>query len=460
MELVYKVHDKPPFGKVLLAALQQLLAVLAGTIAVPMIVGNGMSTSAALLGAGVGSLVYLAITGFKCPAFLGSSFSFVGALIAAFSGAASASIGYFGIIIGASFAGIIYVILSIIVKFAGTNWIAKVMPPVIIGPVVACIGLTLAPNAVNYLFQGGLASEAFGANPYICMVCGLVALFVSIIVSVYAKGLLKLIPFMIGIFAGYLVALIFTFIGMGTNSQALVIIDFSPFQNIQWLPKFVFVEAIQGIREFQDAGEAFRYVGLVAMSYVPIALVTFAEHIADHKNLGFITGEDYITNPGLHRTLLGDGVGSFAGALFGGCPNTTYGESISCVALSRNASIVTLIATAVMAIILSFFGPIIAFFETIPYCIIGGICIALYGFIAASGLQMLHGVKLSDHKNIFVIASIFVSAIGGLTLNFYHVEISPIACALFMGLLVNFIVSFKKSDEEPPIEKDKEETSQ
>ena len=459
MELTYNIHDKPPVKKIILSALQQLLAVIAGTISMPIIVGHGMSQSAALLGAGIGTIVYLLITRFKSPVFLGSSFSFVGSLTAAFAGAASASIGYLGIILGALLGGLVYVILSIIVKYAGTKWIDKIAPPVIIGPTVAIIGLTLAPNAISNLLKGSVynADGVAVASPYIALLCGLVTLFTSIAVSVYAKKTMRLIPFIIGILSGYALASLFTIIGNTCNVDALKVIDFSAFKSIKWIPEFSFVKAIQGIKDFESVGQFFSYFGLIAIAYVPVSFVCFTEHIADHKNLSFITGQNLLEDPGLSKTLCGDGTGSFVGAFFGGCPNTTYGESISCTALSRNASTITILAAAVMAIVISFVGPLMTFCQTIPTCIIGGLSIALYGFIASSGFQMLNKVDMSDHKNIFVVSAILITGVGGLAIQFYQFSFSPVACALVLGIIVNLLVNVKPRKQKTETPKTTEE---
>lgn len=461
MELTYNIHDKPPVKKLILSAIQQLLAVIAGTIAMPIVVGHGMSQSAALLGAGIGTLVYLLITRFKSPVFLGSSFSFVGSLTAAFAGAASASIGYLGIVLGAFLGGLVYIILSIIVKHAGTKWIDKIAPPVIIGPTVAIIGLTLAPNAISNLLKGSVynAQGVAVASPYITLLCGLVTLFTSIVISVYAKKLIKLTPFIIWILAGYALASIFTIIGNACNVDALKIIDFSAFKSIRWIPDFTFVKAIQGIKDFESVGQFFSYFGLIAIAYIPVSFVCFTEHIADHKNLSFITGQNLLEEPGLDKTLCGDGTGSFVGAFFGGCPNTTYGESISCTALSRNASTITILVAACIAIVVSFVGPLMTFCQTIPACIIGGLSIALYGFIASSGFQMLAKVDMSDHRNIFIVSAILISGVGGLVIQFYEFRFSPVACALTLGILVNLLVNIKprktKLETEENIEEEK-----
>ncbi len=441
MNLVYNVKDRPSFGKVLVFALQQLLAILAATIAVPGIVGNGMSQSAALFGAGVGTLVYLFFTKFRSPVFLGSSFAFINSMFAAFGGAASVSVGYAGIIIGAALAGLVYVIIAIVIKFAGVKWITKLMPPVVIGPTVAIIGLSLSGNAAGDAFKGSVIDVATGApaaSPYICLLCALVTLGVVMVCSVYGKKMTKMIPFIIGIVAGYILATIFTVIGTIAEIPALQIIDFSKFASMQWYPSFTFIEAFKGISAITPA-----YLGTVAVAYIPVAFVVFAEHIADHKNLSSIIGSDLTEDPGLSRTLLGDGVGSFVGAIFGGCPNTTYGESVGCVAISGNASVITILATAIMAIVASFFAPFVTFLATIPTCVMGGVCISLYGFIAVSGLKMIQQVDLGENKNLFVVSVILIAGVGGMTLTFGKVTLTSIACALILGILTNLLLKGK-----------------
>lgn len=458
MKLIYNVEAKPRemgYLKTVLFALQQLLAIMAATIAVPAIVENGMSPTAALFGAGVGTLVYLLFTKFKSPVFLGSSFAFIGSMLAAFAGGVSMSAGYLGLILGALFAGLVYVILAIIIKFAGVKWINKLMPAVVIGPTVAIIGLSLAGNAIGDLSKGsvlqsivtdnGLLEIAVPvASPYVALICGLVTLFTTILCSTYGKKTLKMIPFIIGILAGYATAAIFTAIGTAAGIKELLIIDFSKFNDIKWVPDFTFLKAFSGNYDFGENGSLLSYMGTVAMAYVPVAFVVFAEHIADHKNLSSIIEKDLLTEPGLHRTLLGDGVGSIAGALFGGCANTTYGESVGCVAISGNASVATIVVTAIMAIAISFFGPFATFLSTIPSCVMGGICVALYGFIAVSGLKMTQKVDLADSRNLFVVSVILIAGIGGLKLTFGQITITSVACALILGIVTNILVNLKK----------------
>ena len=433
MKLIYNVQDKPKFSQVLVFAFQQLLAIMAATIVVPVIVGNGMSQTAALCGAGIGTLVYLLFTKFKSPVFLGSAFAFLKPMGYAFSGAVSMAAGYIGLILGAVMAGLVYIILAIVIKFAGVQWINKLMPPVVIGPTVALIGLSLAGAAVT-----DLNTAPAGGSNYVAIICGLVTLAVVMLCSVFGKKTIKMIPFIIGILAGYLTATIFTLIGMATGNDALLVINFSAFANMKWVPDFAFVTAFKGLSDI-DAS----YIATIAVAYIPVAFVVFAEHVADHKNLSSIIESDLLEEPGLHRTLLGDGVGSMAGAFFGGCPNTTYGESVGCVAISGNASIVTIITTAIMAIVISFFAPFAAFLSTIPNCVMGGVCIALYGFIAVSGLKMIQKVDLNENRNLFVVAVILITGIGGLFLTFGKVTITTIPCALILGILANTMLSKK-----------------
>ena len=454
MKLIYNVDDKPKFGQLIIFAIQQLLAIMAATIAVPAIVGNGMTASAALFGAGVGTIVYQLFTKFKSPVFLGSSFAFISSMLAAFAGAISSAAGFLGIILGAIFAGLVYVFLAIIIKIAGVNWINKLMPPVVIGPTVALIGLSLAGAAIKDVFSYG-PQDANGSfimttNIWISLICALVTLFVVVICSTYGKKMAKLIPFIIGILAGYAVAGIFTIIGITTGNDALIALDLAPFQalvengvNINTfiqVPQFTFLNALPAIKEIDTS-----YIATVAVAYVPVAFVVFAEHIADHKNLSSVIEKDLLEDPGLSRTLLGDGVGSIAGAIFGGCPNTTYGESVGCVAITKNASVATITCTAIMAILISFVSPFVAFLDSIPGCVMGGVCITLYGFIAVSGLKMIQKIDLEDNANLFTVSAILIPGIGGMAMAIGKVTITAIASALILGILVNRMLSGKKN---------------
>ena len=552
MKLIYQVDDKPKGGKLIVFALQQLLAIMSATLLVPIIIGNGMDPAAALFGAGVGTIVYVLFTKRKSPVFLGSSFAFLGSMSAAFAGGVSMAVGYFGLILGAILAGLVYVIIAFVVKVCGVAWIDKLMPAVIIGPTVAIIGLSLAANAVGNLSSplGSADTEisvdneyevkltqtemngrtvddinrlyvlaksgvdpdkvvGFNAleagehenvnhvifseetkendegkdekvytfkvkatvkeaqpsalNGYLCLICGLLTLAVTMICSVFGKKTMKLIPFIIGILAGYALALIFTIIGKAADNSALVIIDLSNFTNLTkdgvglatflTLPGFSFVKAFDAFSE-EITGAYFLQI---LAAYVPVAFVVFAEHLADHKNISSIIEKDLLKEPGLHRTLLGDGVGSMAGAFFGGCPNTTYGESIGCVAITGNASVLTIFTAAIMAMVVSFLSPFVAFLSSVPNCVIGGVCMALYGFIAVSGLKMLSGIDLGENRNLFVVSVILIAGIGGLTLSFGQVTITAIACALILGILTNLILKDRPKKEEAAPEEAKAE---
>lgn len=456
MKMVFNVNDRPKFGQLIVFAIQQLLAIMAATIAVPAIVGNGMTASAALFGAGIGTIVYQLFTKFKSPVFLGSSFAFIGSMLAAFAGATSMQLGFLGLIIGALCAGLVYVIIAIVVKFSGVKWINKLMPPVVIGPTVALIGLSLAGAAVKDVFsygpQDGNGAFVMTTNIWVSFVCAIVTLLVVVLCSTYGKKMARLIPFIIGILAGYVVALIFTVIGTVTGNADLIVIDFAPFaalveggvslKTFFAVPEFTFLNAIQGAKEF-----SWSYVATVAVAYVPVAFVVFAEHIADHKNLSSIIESDLLTEPGLHRTLLGDGVGSIAGAIFGGCPNTTYGESVGCVAITKNASVVTIVTTAILSVIVSFISPFVAFLDSIPGCVMGGVCITLYGFIAVSGLKMIQKVDLEDNANLFTTSVILICGIGGMAFAIGKVTITAIASALILGIITNIVLSKKKKAE-------------
>ncbi len=500
MKLVFQPHEKPKFGANIVFAIQQLLAIMAATLVVPVIIGHDMSPAAALFGAGIGTFVYLLFTKFRSPVFLGSSFAFLGSMSAAFAGGVSASLGYLGLILGAAFAGLVYVIIAVIVKFAGVRWINKLMPAAVIGPTVAIIGLSLAGNAigdlnkVNYSVpedpaqytiaengamiyeenkflsedpqtyfaideptvsisekkDGGFNAVRTPGSHYVALVCGLITLLVTILCSTYGKKMLKMIPFIIGILAGYAAASIFFIIGEVAGIEALKIIDYSPITKLFEdgitlnsfiaLPDFTFLTAIDGIKELD-----WSRVATIAVAYVPVAFVVFAEHIADHKNISSIVEKDLLEDPGLSRTLLGDGVGSMVGAVFGGCPNTTYGESVACVAISGNASTYTIATTAILAVLISFLSPFVAFVNSIPSCAMGGVCITLYGFIAVSGLKMIQKVDLEQNKNLFTVSAILIAGIGGLTLSFGEVTLTSIACALILGIIVNLLLSRKKN---------------
>ena len=489
--LVYGVEDKPKWSKLLVFAFQQVLAVLAATIAVPTIIGLPVQIPAAILGAGLGTICYLLFTKFKSPVVISSSFAFLGALSTA------VAFGYMGIVLGSIFAGLVYVIIAVIVKFAGTGWINKLMPPVIIGPTVALIGLSLAGAAMGDIVKAS-ADGINGGYNLVGLLCGLVTFFTVVICSVQNRFKnARLLPFIIGIGAGYFVASVFSIFGYVFDLSYLKIVDWSAlvenFKNIsfQSFLDYPRVALVEGIKELAngdvsdaikaaavangDTAQVITPIGVaqVALAFVPVALVTFAEHIADHVNLGSIIGRDLLDEePGLSRTLLGDGVGSIVGTLGGICPNTTYGESVGCVAITRNASVRTILVAACMLIVLSFITPINKLLMTIPSCVMGGVCLTLYGFIAVSGLKMFKQVDLNQNKNLFTVAAILISGIGGLSLQIPYaifkaddqevllglanagqvkstIAITSIATALLLGILTHFVCELVEKHNKP-----------
>ena len=476
-KLIYNVEDTPKMSKLIVFAFQQVLAVLAATILVPVLIGLPTNIPSAILGAGLGTIVYLLFTKFKSPVVISSSFAFLTALGNAIA------FGYMGIALGALFAGLVYVIIAIIVKYVGTNWVKKLLPPVIIGPVVAIIGLSLAGNAAGQIVQAN--GDMFnGGYNLIGLLCGLVTFFTVVICSVQGRfKTARLIPFIIGIGAGYLLASIFTAIGYATNAEYLQVVDYSPLvdnfspvtvESFLSIPKLSLVEGIKELVTGEVSPEILAanpyaqpltWIGVaeVALAFVPVAFVVFAEHIADHTNLGTIINKDLLNEePGLERTLLGDGVGSIVGTFLGVCPNTTYGESVGCVAITKNASVKTIFAAALMLVGLAFLSPITAFLRTIPNAVMGGVCFTLYGFIAVSGLKMFKEVDLSVSKNLFTVSAILIAGIGGLSIQIPYalkevidpltgtsgnevekfITITSVATALFLGIATYAICNF------------------
>ena len=470
-KLIYDIHDKPKFSNMLLFALQQLLAILAATIAVPTIIGIPTQIPAAIFGAGIGTLIYQLFTRFRSPVFLGSSFAFLSSL------GVAVAYGYMGIFLGSVVAGLVYVVLAILIRIVGTGWVTKLMPPVIIGPTVTLIGLSLAGAAMGDIVKAN-SSTLYATNNLAALACGLVAFFTIVICSTQKKYTMpRLIPFVLGIVAGYAAASILTVIGMAADLDYLKIVNWDPivnnfvsadgsFRGVSAFIDYPHFSLIEGIKELVT-GELNPEIivanpnatvltpgGIaeVVIAFLPVALVVFAEHIADHKNLSYIIDKDLIKDPGLDRTLLGDGVGSMVGTAFGICPNTTYGESVGCVAITRNASVITITTTAIMCMVLSFVSPIMVLLQTIPSCVMGGVCLTLYGFIAVSGMKMFKELDLNENKNLFVVAAILISGIGGLTIQIPYalaengviaktIQITAIATALILGIVTNFVLS-------------------
>ena len=448
MKLIYDIQDKPPVKENLMFALQEMIAIMAATLLVPILMsqyGLPSDPAAALFGAGIGTFVYIGFTKKKSPVFLGSSFAFLGA----YATCIGAGYGYWGVIVGVTIAALVYVIFALVIKAVGSGWVNKLLPAVIAGPIVSLIGLSLSSTATSWMQTNGGTEYSL-----VTILIGLIAFFAIVYASVKGNKSMQLFPFVVGIGVGYVISLILTLIGISSGNEALQVLDLSVFtetfvpfrlQSIVDYPKIFLLRAIETNGEYLPI-DATAIVNLILV-FAPLSVVLMCEHIGDHKNVSNIIGRDLITDPGLDKTLLGDGVGSFFGTIFGCCANTTYGESVACVAITGNASVSTLKYTATGCILLSFFTPFITFINSIPKCVMGGACVALYGFIAASGLQLLAKVDLGDNKNLYPVAAIFVCGIGGLVLDFGYnpatggslISITSLAVAMIVGIITRKI---------------------
>ena len=459
-----------------LFALQHVLGVLVGTITVPLII-PGMPVAAAMLSAGLGTLLYILITKKKSPVFLSSNFSFIAPISSALAiGGITNAMGqpgnYAALLVGMAFVGLVYLTVALVVKFTGTAWIDKLLPTTVIGPTIMVIGLALAGSAVNNLTTV-ITSDGPVYN-LIAILCGLFSLFVTAFCAHYGEGkMIGLIPFVIGMLAGYLLAMVFTLIGYtACGNEYFKIIDFKPFidtfsaENIgigsffnyrMFVPNdkesFIFLR-FEEIAQFNWSA-----IGTIALLFIPISVVGICEHIGDHKNLSNTIGRDLLgKEPGLTRTLIGDGVASAVSGEICGISNTTYGQSIAIIGTTRVASTNVLILAAIIMVVSSFITPITILLQTIPPCLTGGQALVLYGYISLSGMRVLltSDIDFNKNKNIFIVSAILVSGIGGFALKFGDplnplIEISPIALAMILGIILN--VSLKDSKEDKELEK-------
>ena len=457
MKLLYQTHEKPPMKENLMFALQQIMAIMAATLLVPVIItsqGLPADPAAALFGAGAGTIFYIFVTKKKSPIFLGSTFTF----LPCYAATIGANYGYWGMIVGAILAGLVYVIVAAIIRAVGSAWINKLLPAAIAGPIVAIIGLSLSGTATGWMAKNG--NDAGPASNWYILI-GIVTFLAIVYCSVRGNKSMKLYPFVFGILAGYIFAVILTFIGRAAGNEVLgSIVSFQPFQDafgtfsfksILDAPDFFILQAVKTKGQYAAIDGA--AVAKIALIYVPVAIVELCQHTGDHKNMSNIIGRDLFKDPGIDRTLIGDGVGSIIGTFFGGALNTTYGESIGAVAISGCASAYTIITAGIGCMVLSFFTPFVALINTIPKCVMGGACVAMYGFIAVSGLQLLSTVDLSDNKNLYPVAAIFVIGIGGLTVSFGNnaatggslITFTSLAVALVVGTIVRKICGEGKS---------------
>ena len=467
--LVLDVEEVP--SKVshwIIFAIQHILAMLVACITVPLL--TGLPVAATLVSAGIGTICYLLITKFKSPVFLSSSFAYLSPMSSALAVGLIGGAGgmnYLAVILGMVIVGLIYGAIALVIKFVGTSWLNKILPPIVVGPIIMVIGLSLAGSAIN-----NLANTAASPANYnlLCIVCGLVALFGTALASHYGKGkMVSLIPFVVGMGAGYLAATAITLIGYyGFKSDYCHIISYQPFIDI-------FAKGNVGVASFfnykmfvPNNSESFIFlhfkeiakfdwakIGQVILLFAPVALVTVCEHIGDHENLGNILGRDLLNEePGMSRTLTGDGLATAVSGALCGAANTTYGENVAVIGTTGIASVKVVLLAAIMSIAVGFVTPFTALLTTIPGCVTGGVSLVLYGFIASSGVKMLIAEKVdfSKAKNIFVASAILVAGIGGLTLKFGNpsdptITITSVAVAMILGIVLNLILREKKEEE-------------
>lgn len=473
--LILDVDQNPKkAGSWIILAIQHVLAMFVACITVPMLVYSGylvqvdgveMSLAAAmiaptLVSAGVGTAFYLLMTKFRSPMFLASSFAYIGPMCSAIAPLTAGDKPNLWLLpIGMAMVGVVYVVVAILIKFFGVKWLNKLLPPIVIGPVIMVIGLSLAGSAIGNLTSAG----GFGYN-WPAIISGLVAMVVTAVCSHYGKKMIALIPFVIGMLAGYVVALIFTAIGYAANADYLKVISFDPFINIFGAGNIKFTSFLNYPRFLFLFGEysaplTAAGIGKAALLFIPVSFVTICEHIGDHKNISGILQRDLLVEPGLQRTLIGDGVATAISGVLCGAANTTYGENVAVVGVTKIASTKVILLACGIAVLLGFLSPVMAFTQTIPGCVTGGVSLILYGFIASSGVKMLihEKVDMSKVRNIFVASVILIAGIGGLAFKFGKpselaiapvVEITSVAGSMILGIIMNLILKEKKPVEE------------
>ncbi len=427
-KMIIGIKEKPSTGKWFALSFQHVFAMFGATILVPMV--TGLPISVALFSSGVGTLIYILCTKAKVPVYLGSSFAYIG-VIAAVSGYEATGTGnYASAMTGLLAVGVIYVVIALIIKLVGTNWLHKALPPVVIGPMIMIIGLSLSTVAIGSAgLSGGTWQE---------MVVALFAFLIVILVAIKARGFLRIIPFLCGIVGGYILAVV------------LKIVDFTAVINVletpaSWfkIPEFMFLGFKDGNANVLGTEITFLKMNFTALlTIAPLAFVTAAEHIGDHAVLSKICDKDFFTDPGLDKTLMGDGLATAFAALIGGPANTTYGENTSVVGMTKVASVYVTGGAAVIAIILSFVNVFTTIVASIPGAVMGGMSIILYGFIAANGLKVLidNKVNLASMRNIIVVASMLVIGLGNAIITFDSFKIYGLSLAALVGITLNFIL--------------------
>ncbi|MHA7117429.1 uracil-xanthine permease family protein [Aerococcus urinaeequi] len=412
--LLLDVEEKPLFAKGLLLSFQHIFAMFGATVLVPILLG--MPVSVALFASGIGTLIYQVATKAKVPVYLGSSFAYITAMqIAIQQMGGDVSAAQTGVIIS----GIVYVLVAIAIHFAGTNWIDKLLPPIVIGPMIMVIGLGLSSSAVA---NAGFAEDGDVRN----IVVAVATFLITALVQTRAKGFFKIIPFLVGIIGGYIVAVL------------LGIVDFTPVVEAQWfeLPD-LYLPFETSLFESYNL-----YFGPETWAIVPIVLVTISEHIGDHTVLGKIVGRNFLKDPGLSRTLIGDGVATAVSAFIGGPANTTYGENTGVIGLTRVASVSVIRNAAIIAIILAFLGKFTALISTIPNAVVGGMSILLYGIIASNGLKVMieEQIDFNQVRNLIIASAMLVIGLGGAVLDLGYLTFSGTALSAIVGIVLNLIL--------------------
>ena len=479
--LILDVEESPKkIHEWLLFSIQHVLAMLVACITVPLL--TGLPVAATIISAGVGTFIYIVMTKGKSPVFLSSSFAYIAPMSSALAvgliGGAT-GMNYLAVIIGMIFVGLIYCIFALIIKKVGTKWLNKILPPIVVGPVIMVIGLSLASSAITNITTAPVSNSA--TYNWVALCSGLVALFATAIASHYGKKMIKLIPFIIGMGCGYIFAVLMTLIGYyGCGNSYFNVVDFSAFINI-FSPDKISISSFINLNLFiPNDPESFIFlrfeeiakfdwgtIGTVALLFIPVSLVTMCEHIGDHENLGNIIGRDLLNGePGMARTLSGDGIATAVSGVLCGAANTTYGENVAVIGMTRIASAKVVLSAAILSIIIGFFTPFTALLQTIPAAVTGGVSLILYGFIASSGVKMLIQEKIvfNNQKNIFIASAILVSGIGGLAFKFGNpdspvITITSVAVAMILGIVLNVILVEKKKEtpKEEMIESSEEE---
>ena len=410
------VSERPPLGKWIPLSFQHVFAMFGATVLVPML--TGLSPSAALFAAGSGTLIYIAITGAKVPAFLGSSFAFIPAIIGV-----SSAYGMEYALGGAVVAGLFYTLVALLVRQVGTKWLDRVLPPVVIGSVIIVIGLILAPTAM-----GMAMNDVNGNYSLVLLSIAAFTLLVAIVATIFFKGFFNVIPILIGLAAGYVFTLI-----MGVFFPAYKLIDFTVVKEASWFSLPTFTMPKFGLT--------------AALTFVVVSLATICEHLGDIMVTSRVVGKDFYKDPGLHRTLAGDGIATAWAAFWGGPPNTTYGENIGVMAITRVFSVWVIGGAAVIAVILSLITKVGAIIQTIPTPVMGGISMLLFGIIASSGLRTIveSGVDFKCKRNLTVSSVIMVIGIGGGMLSFnigenLKFQLAGVALATVVGIILNLVL--------------------